>query len=73
MWNGTTDRRSQLMSARTITAGQKIDLELVGGAGGTPRHLGDYAFLDSRQPFAQSGIWGIVRVQAPGNSTVIPL
>lgn len=73
MWNGTTDRRSQLMSARTITAGQMIDLELVGGAGGTPQHTGDYAFMDSRQPFTQAGMWGILRVQAPGSSSVIPL
>jgi hypothetical protein len=72
MWNGTTDQRSQLMSARTITAGQKLDAELVGGAGASPAHTGDYAFLDSRQPFTQAGLWGILRVQ-PNHAGIIPV
>jgi hypothetical protein len=72
LWTDASDHRSQLMSARTITAGQTLNAELVGGAGGTPGHRGDYAFLDSRQPFAQAGMWGILRVQA-NNTGIVPI
>jgi hypothetical protein len=73
MWNGTSDLRSQLMTSRTITAGQTIDAWLVGGAGGPVRFTGDYAYRDSRQPFAAAGLWGILRVQPGGSGGIITL
>ncbi|MPZ26268.1 MAG: hypothetical protein GEV12_07390 [Micromonosporaceae bacterium] len=72
MWNGTTDRRSQLMSARTLTGGMTLDAELVGGAGGPSGNVGDYAYRDARQPFTQAGMWGILRV-LPSGGGIIPL
>jgi hypothetical protein len=61
MWNGSTDKRSQLMTARTIGAGETIDVELA-SAGGSEEFTGDYLYQDARFPFAEAGIWGIFRV-----------
>jgi len=68
MWNGGSDRRSQLMSARTFTGGMMLDVELVGGAGGPNGNVGDYTYMDGRQPFTQAGMWGILRVSNSGLS-----
>jgi hypothetical protein len=74
MWNGTTDKRSQLLSAGSYAAGETADIELVGGAGGTIRATGDYLFGDMRQPFNEAGIWGIFRVlpTGPASPTMMP-
>lgn len=64
---------SELMSARTLTAGQTLDAWLVGGAGGNPQNVGDYTFHDGRQAFTRAGMWGLLRVQAPGSGGIIPL
>ena len=61
MWNGTTDKRSQLLTARTIGAGETIDVELT-SAGGSGGFTGDYLYQDARSPWAEAGIWGIFRV-----------
>lgn len=55
---------SQMMSARTITAGETIDAWL-GRAGGRNGNPGDYLFQDARMPFAAAGMWGIFRVLPP--------
>lgn len=68
MWNGGSDRRSQLLSSRSFTAGETADIELVGGAGGTTRASGDYLYGDMRQHFAEAGIWGIFRVFPTGGT-----
>ncbi|HEY8472080.1 MAG TPA: hypothetical protein VIL37_05525 [Natronosporangium sp.] len=73
MWNGTTDLRSQLMSARSVTAGSALDVELVGGAGGPRAFPGDYAYGDGRQPFMEAGLWGILRVLPDGTPGITPL
>ncbi|MFF7889747.1 hypothetical protein ACH40F_54125 [Streptomyces sp. NPDC020794] len=57
---------SQMMSARTITAGETIDAHL-GLAGGRAGYTGDYLFQDARMPFAAAGMWGIFRVLPPGD------
>ena len=71
MWNGGSDRRSQLLPSRSFTAGETAEIELVGGAGGTTNATGDYLYGDLRQPFAEAGMWGIFRVlpaESPGLS-----
>jgi FtsP/CotA-like multicopper oxidase with cupredoxin domain len=68
MWNGTTDRRSALLSSRTVTAGETLDAEIVGGAGGPPANTGDYMYRDGRQPFTEAGMWGIFRVVPSGTT-----
>jgi hypothetical protein len=69
MWNGTSDRRSQLLSARSFAAGETMEVELVGGSGGTPGYSGDYLYGDGRQPFTEAGMWGLFRV-LPSEPTV---
>lgn len=66
MWNGGTDRRSQLLSSRSFTAGETGEIEMVGGAGGTIQATGDYLYGDMRQIFAGAGVWGIFRVLPTG-------
>jgi hypothetical protein len=73
MWTDASDHRSQLLTSRTITAGEVIDAEVVGGAGGPQQFAGDYLYGDGRQPFAQAGMWGIFRVQPTGSAGIAPL
>jgi hypothetical protein len=63
LWNGGSDQRSQLLSARSLTAGETLDAEMVGGAG---PYRGDYLYGDARQPFTEAGLWGIFRVLPAG-------
>jgi hypothetical protein len=71
MWDDASDRRSQLMTTRTVTAGQTLDVWLVGGAGGPQSFTGDYAYRDGRQPWAAAGMWGILRVLPTGTGGII--
>lgn len=57
---------SRMMAARTITAGETIDAKL-GRAGGRSGYTGDFLFADARMPFAQAGMWGILRVLPDGS------
>jgi hypothetical protein len=68
MWSDPTDHRSQLLTARSIAAGESLDVKLVGGAGGPGHYAGDYLYSDSRQPFTAAGLWGIFRVLPSGGS-----
>ncbi|MEV6612048.1 multicopper oxidase domain-containing protein [Kutzneria sp. NPDC051319] len=59
---------SPKQTARTVTAGETLDA-WVGPAGGGNGNHGDYLFSDARLPFAEAGMWGILRVTpcgAPG-------
>ncbi|HKT03099.1 MAG TPA: hypothetical protein VJT31_26515 [Rugosimonospora sp.] len=69
MWNGTTDRRSALAVARSVGAGETLNVVLVGGAGGPQAQPGDYLYRDARQQFTAAGMWGIFRV-VPGDTTL---
>ena len=62
MWTDASDHRSAVIDARAVAAGETLDVELVGGAGGTPHFFGDYFYGDGRQPFTAAGMWGIFRV-----------
>jgi FtsP/CotA-like multicopper oxidase with cupredoxin domain len=68
LWNGTTDKRSQLLQARSLTAGETMEAELVGSS---QRYTGDYLYGDTRQPFTEAGMWGLLRV-LPTSSTAVP-
>jgi hypothetical protein len=69
MWNGTTDRRSSLLSSRAITAGETLDAFLVGSSSGPVPSSGDFRYGDNRQQFTAAGLWGIYRV-APAATTL---
>jgi hypothetical protein len=70
MWNGGTDRRSQLLSAKSVASGETLDVELVGSNSG---HRGDYLYGDARQPFTEAGMWGILRVLPAGTTALAPI
>jgi FtsP/CotA-like multicopper oxidase with cupredoxin domain len=55
---------SEMMTARTITAGETLDAQ-IGLAGGRSGYNGDYLYMDARAPWARAGIWGIFRVLPP--------
>jgi hypothetical protein len=61
MWNGSSDKRSQMITARTLGAGETHDVELT-SAGGSGGFTGDYLYQDARSPLSEAGIWGIFRV-----------
>ncbi len=69
MWNGTTDKRSSLLTSRTITAGETLDAVMVGASGGPVPSAGDYRYGDTRQQFTAAGLWGLFRV-APAATTL---
>ncbi|MEU8235664.1 hypothetical protein AB0C12_39265 [Actinoplanes sp. NPDC048967] len=60
-------RGSEVVTARTVTAGETLDAP-VGPAGGGPGNTGDYLVADSRLPFAEAGMWGILRVLPRGTA-----
>ena len=41
---------------------ETIDANVIGGAGGRNRMVGDLFYGDLRRPFIQAGMWGLVRV-----------
>jgi hypothetical protein len=69
MWSPSS-QRSQVIAARTLTAGETLDVWPVGGAGGATRYRGDYLYGDARQPFQEAGMWGIFRVQPLGSAGI---
>ncbi|MEV4315437.1 hypothetical protein [Actinocrispum sp. NPDC049592] len=70
MWNGTTDKRSQLLAAKSVASGETLDAELVGS---NSRYRGDYLYGDMRQPFTEAGLWGILRVLPAGTTALAPI
>ena len=57
---------AQQVAARTVGAGETLDA-VIGSAGGSAGHAGDYLYSDAKQAFAEAGIWGIFRVRARGS------
>ena len=52
---------------------QALSLDIP-SAGGPLRLAGDYVYGDHRMPYAEAGLWGILRVMAPGTpSPLLPL
>jgi hypothetical protein len=46
---------------------ETIDADMIGGAGGRDRMIGDLLYGDLRRPFLQAGMWGLVRVLDPAD------
>ncbi len=57
---------SEVLYSDVLAPGMSLNMEYLGGAGGDLQASGDYLFLDRSLPFAQTGIWHIVRVTNPG-------
>ena len=60
-------RGSDVVSSVTIGGLEAITVVPEGGAGGPARRPGDYLYGDHRWPYAEAGLWGVLRVSpAPG-------
>jgi hypothetical protein len=51
--------------SENMVPGTRFDAPLVGGAGSGLGNQGDYLVCDSRRPFQEAGLWGILRVTPP--------
>jgi len=55
-------RGGNVTSAAALLPWTTLDAEILGGAGGHGRAAADYWYGDLRRPFAQAGMWGLLRV-----------
>jgi hypothetical protein len=64
---------AQEVTARGLAPWETMDAEVIGGAGGVRRMVGDLAYGDLRRPFATAGMWGLQRVLSDGSCPIRPL
>lgn len=57
---------SEVLWNDVLAPGMTLNMQYLGGAGGDLQAPGDYLFLERTQPFAQTGLWNILRVTDPG-------
>ena len=55
-------KEKEEVAEQAVSPFQGIDLHIIGGAGGRLHQTRDYWFGDIRRPFAEGGMWGIIRV-----------
>ena len=58
---------SELLSAQILVPGMSFDATLLNGAGAGFQFEGDYLIFDNRDPFTETGLWGLLRVGAGGD------
>ncbi|MDQ2911095.1 MAG: Ig-like domain-containing protein, partial [Actinomycetota bacterium] len=66
---------SRALSVEQVGVGpwEKLDAQVVGGAGGRGHAAGDYFYGDMRRPFQQVGMWGLQRVMSDPTCPIRPL
>lgn len=64
---------SQQIFSHLLAPGYAFDAELVGGLGGETGAMGDFLFRDSRTPFTEAGLWGIMCSHERDSPKVLPL
>jgi len=52
---------------------EKVDANLIGGAGGVARAVGDFAYSDRRLAYVEAGMWGLLRVLSDPACPIRPL
>jgi hypothetical protein len=52
------------LAQQAVAPAEAIDVQVVGGAGGRAAQVRDFWYGDLRRPFAEGGMWGLVRVLA---------
>jgi hypothetical protein len=55
---------SQELSTQMVAPNSGIDIHLIEGAGGRHHQVRDYWYGDLRRPFAEGGMWGLLRVMS---------
>src|SRR5262249_50718006 len=61
------------LSTRALGPQEKLDAQIVGGAGGRAQTIGDFIYQDRRLPFTEAGMWGIIRVLPASSCLLKPL
>jgi manganese oxidase len=52
---------------------ENVDADVIGGAGGRNRTVGDFFVGDMRRPFTRAGMWGVMRVMSDASCPIKPL
>jgi FtsP/CotA-like multicopper oxidase with cupredoxin domain len=66
-------RGSSVVSAQAYGGREVLTVVPLGGAGGEEHLAGDFVFGDTRGPYRDAGVWGVLRVLAHHQSGVQPL
>jgi manganese oxidase len=61
------------LTTRALGPQEKLDAVIIGGAGGPTHTVGDFIYQDRRLAFTQAGMWGILRVLPPSDTSIKPL
>jgi hypothetical protein len=64
---------SQEITAQGFGPWQTVDVNVIGGAGGRARTVGDFWYGDFRRAFTQGGMWGLTRVLSDASCPIKPL
>jgi hypothetical protein len=62
---------SEALQARAAGPWELFDAQLMGGAGGQNKTVGDFAYQDRRLAFTEGGMWGLIRTLP--NNTACPI
>jgi len=64
---------SEVKFSRGLGPYEKFDANLVGGAGGVARAVGDFAYANRRLAYVEAGMWGLFRVLSDPACPIRPL
>ena len=64
---------SQEITAQGFGPWQTVDINVIGGAGGRDRTVGDFWYGDFRRAFTRGGMWGLTRVLSDASCPIKPL
>jgi hypothetical protein len=59
---------ANVVGSAAIGGLEQLTIEPLGGAGGRAQTPGDYLYGDSRLPYREAGLWGLLRVHPRGES-----
>lgn len=59
---------ANVVGSAAIGGLEQLTIEPLGGAGGRTQTPGDYLYGDSRLPYREAGLWGLLRVHPRGKS-----
>ena len=72
-WPREPARGSTVVSTQALGAREVVTAVPLGGAGGEAHLPGDYVYGDTRGPYRDAGVWGVLRVLSHHRSGLRPL
>ena len=64
-------RGSAVVAAVAVAGHEAVTVQPLGGAGGEGHKPGDYVYSDTRAPYRDAGMWGVLRVYPRGAHTAL--